>query len=127
MTRHGALQILKFGFSGGIATLVHSGIFLVLVSCLVPPVISNAIAFLAAFGVSFIMQARWTFDVQAPTKGHCVRFTVPALVGFLSNSVIVFVTMDVFLWNKYNALAAMIIITIPLTFAINKFWVFSRG
>ena len=118
MNRFGAFQILKFSFSGGNTTLVHSGILLVLVTCFIATIISNTIAFLVPLGISFFLQSKWTFGIQELT---------PVLFGVLSNTVIDFIAMDLLLRNKYGTVFFMIVITIPLTFAINKLWVFSCG
>lgn len=124
LDRQYLFKILRFGLSGLAATLTHALIFLVLIEQNVHPLISNTAAFLLAFCVSFILQSKWTFQTKQVNNKHFAKFLFSALLGFLLNSAIVFMAMQIFLFNQYIALAAMVIITTPVIFLVNNYWVF---
>ncbi len=50
------------------------------------PLLSNLLAFLIAFGASFVGHFRYTFQGQAHSQGRAFyRFIAVAVVGFLAN------------------------------------------
>ncbi len=97
-TRTGRHRILtelftawRFGLVGIAATLTHAGIALALtVSELAHPLVANLIAFLVAFGVSFLGHHFWSFPDPASTarrrRRRMLRFFVLALTGFSANT-----------------------------------------
>ncbi len=119
--------LIRFAISGGLATLTHITVFVLLVESLhMRPLYASVPAFLAAVGVSYVMNYRWTFDAQGPHHVMLPRFVLVALAGLGLNMLITWLVVDVgHYWYGY-ALAA-IVMSVPLvTFSLSKFWVFGR-
>ncbi len=77
LERHGLLT-LRFGLVGVLATLVHTGVAMTALSLLHRPLLSNLFGFLAAFGVSFLGHALWTFKLEVGRWRAARRFFVPS-------------------------------------------------
>ena len=119
--------LIRFAISGGLATLTHIAVFVLLVEwLLMRPLYASVPAFLAAVGVSYGMNYRWTFDAQGPHQVMLPRFVLVALAGLGLNMLITWLVVDVgHYWYGY-ALAA-IVVSVPLmTFSLSKWWVFDR-
>ena len=119
--------LIRFAISGGLATLTHITVFVLLVEwLLMRPLYASVPAFLAAVGVSYGMNYRWTFDAQGPHQVMLPRFVLVALAGLGLNMLITWLVVDVgHYWYGY-ALAA-IVVSVPLvTFSLSKWWVFDR-
>lgn len=124
-------QIVRFGLVGGLATLLHVGVFVSLADGAgFHPQMANLLAWLAAFALSFLGHFHWTFRESPgrPTRrarDALVRFLGVSLFGLVLNSGIVVVVVDVS--GGSNAMAALLMATVVPTilFAINRYWAFS--
>lgn len=124
-------QIVRFGLVGGLATLVHIGIFLGLADGLgFHPQAANLLAWFTAFIISFLGHFHWTFQdnpVGTPRRATdaLIRFLAVSLLGLGLNSGIVMVVVGIL--DAPNAMAALLMATLvpALLFAINRFWAFS--
>jgi putative flippase GtrA len=119
--------LIRFAISGGLATLTHIAVFVLLVEGLsMRPLYASVPAFLTAVGVSYGMNFRWTFDAQGPHHVMLPRFLLVALVGLGLNMLITWLVVDVgHYWYGY-ALAAVVVIVPLVTFSLSKLWVFSK-
>lgn len=118
-------QISRFGVVGIISMLCH-GVSLAFWIEIIgfSPVVSNSIAFLTAFSISYLGHYNWTFSSDSDHATSLPRFFVIAASGFLINGII----MDV-ATNKYDLHYSwgflIIVITIPLlTYFVSRLWVF---
>lgn len=118
-------QIIKFIISGATATLVYSIVFICAIKLKIPSVLSHTFAFLISFVINFLIQSKWVFTVKKFEKLFLIKFIIIALLGFMVNSAIVFLVMDVFNQSEYLSIATMVVTTPVLTFTLNKLWVFS--
>ena len=124
-------QIARFGLVGGLATLVHVGVFLSLADKIgFHPQMANLLAWLTAFVVSFLGHFLWTFQenpdgTQRRAADALVRFLGVSLLGLGLNSGIVMVMVGII--GASNAMAAVLMATLvpALLFAINRYWAFS--
>ena len=87
LERHGLLT-LRFGLVGVLATLVHTGVAMTALSLLHRPLLSNLFGFLAAFGVSFLGHALWTFKLESGRWRAARRFFVVSGCSFLFSTVV---------------------------------------
>jgi putative flippase GtrA len=119
--------LIRFAISGGLATLTHIAVFVLLVEGLsMRPLYASVPAFLTAVGVSYGMNFRWTFDAQGPHHVMLPRFLLVALVGLGLNMLITWLVVDVgHYWYGYT-LAAVVVIVPLVTFSLSKLWVFSK-
>ena len=119
--------MLRFAVSGGLATVVHAGVFVSLVEWFaLRPVLAAAPAFVFALFVSYGMNYHWTFSASAPHRVMLPRFVVVALLGLALNLGITYAVVDVaHYWYGYALL--LIVLLVPLvTFLLSKFWVFNK-
>ena len=120
-------SLIRFGMSGGLATLTHIAVFVALVEWFqMRPLFAAVPAFLAAVSVSYSLNYRWTFKAQGPHQVLLPRYVLVTLTGFLLNLLITYLFVDVMqLWYGY-ALMAIILIIPAATFLLSRFWVFQE-
>lgn len=118
-------QLFRFGIVGGLATILNSLIFVLLVNWLhFRPLIGNFLAFLVAFLVSYFGHFLWTFKNKSHNRKKLVKFLITSLIGLAINSGFVWIFMHHFHQSAYVTTIPMIFITPLFVFCINKFWVF---
>ena len=103
--------LIRFGISGGLATFTHVAVFVLLVEWVhIRPLYAAVPAFVAAVGVSYGMNYRWTFESDGPHHALLPRFVLVALAGLGLNLLITYLVVDVgHYWYGY-ALAAIVVI-----------------
>lgn len=119
--------LLRFGVSGGLATVTHVAVFVALVEWFeVRPVVAAVPAFGFALFVSYGMNYHWTFSVNGLHRVMLPRFVLVALIGLSMNLAITYTVVDVMsYWYGYALL--LILLAVPLvTFTLSKFWVFNE-
>jgi len=119
--------LLRFAVSGGLATVMHVGVFVFLVEWFaLRPVLAATPAFVFALFVSYGMNYHWTFSASSPHRRMLPRFIMVALLGLALNLGITYAVVDVgHYWYGYALL--LIIFFVPLmTFFLSKFWVFNE-
>ena len=120
-------QLFRFGIVGGLATLLNSVVFVILVDRLhIQPLLGNLLAFLSAFFVSYFGHSWWTFKNTKHSHEKLAKFLTTSLIGLAINSGFVWVLMHHLHQTAYVATLPMIFITPLLIFFINKFWVFQE-
>lgn len=118
-------QISRFGVVGVISMFCHgvSLVFWIEVIGL-SPVVSNSIAFLTAFGVSYLGHYNWTFRSDSDHAKSLPKFFMIAVSGFVLNGIIMDAATNKF-GLHYSWGFLMIVVAIPLlTYFVSRFWVF---
>lgn len=117
--------LARFAVSGGLATVTHVCVFVVLVEWLgVRPIAAVGPAFAVALLVSYGMNYHWTFSASGPHRTLLPRFVVVALTGLGLNLSITYAVVDVAgYWYGYALLAVTTLIPL-ITFTLSKIWVF---
>jgi putative flippase GtrA len=90
LAQHSALlgQLVRYAFTGGLASIVNIGIYWVLRRAGMDPNLAWAIGFAAAVVVGYVIHSRWSFqghgrrDNLARTGG---RFVIVSLISFALN------------------------------------------
>lgn len=121
-------QILRFGVSGGVLTLLVAGGYWAIATLLhVDPNLSLLIVFLIASGVGYLLHSRFSF------RGHGSRDRAHVRTGrFLVTNSLGFVTNQFFVWFLVKQLGGptwwpvipIVLVTPVLTFTLNRRWVF---
>ena len=118
-------QVMKFLTVGGGATAMHVATALALNGLAnVPPLWANVLAFLAASGVTYFGNWRWTFDAASPHGLAVPRFMALSLSCFAVNQAIVYAFVE---WAGRPLWVAMIpvVLVIPaLSFWLSRTWIF---
>lgn len=92
-----------------------------------PPEISNSLAFLIAFSVSFLGHRFLSFPGARISMGaSLVRFGLSALAGFLTNQIaFIALTRGTGLWPT-TALAIALVLAAGQTYLLGRYWAFRR-
>jgi len=117
------IQLAKYGFFGVISTLIHLFTAWLIIYFFTKSIfIANTIAFFIAFLFSYIFQTLFVFNVNINTK-RLLKFFIVQYSSFLLSYLI----SNIF-YIKNSYLHTLIIVAIiPLiTFAIHKFWTFTK-
>lgn len=88
---------------------------------------SNWLGFLAAFPVSYLGHRFWTF--QATTMKHpqaILKFFVVALLSFLGNQGLLWLGLQTTPLPFWLLLAIVMLLIALLTYALSKYWVFTK-
>ncbi|CAM3106755.1 Putative flippase GtrA (transmembrane translocase of bactoprenol-linked glucose) [Paracoccus aminovorans] len=115
----------RFALTGGVATLVHLAIAIMLIRLGVAPLIGNAAAFATAFMVSFWGHHLFTFaghgvDVQNSLS----RFVIVAVLGFIANESSLALLLKFAAVPAELALLVSTLIAAVLTFFLSRYWAF---
>jgi len=118
-------QLLSFGVVGVLNALIYYALYAALVSLKVHPQIANAVAFVLSLLNSFILNRQWTFRRKNPYLPIiAVRFLAVYLANYLVGAALLWSYIDLFHINKYFAPLLCLPLTVPISFLINKKWVF---
>ena len=121
-------QLVRYAFTGGLASLVNIGVYWALAAGGMDPNLAWTVGFLAAVAVGYVVHSRWSFqghgrrDNLARTGG---RFFVVSLVSFAINQLWVWLLvqhLDLPLWAPYPLVLG---VTPLIIFALNRRWVFA--
>jgi len=119
-------RLLRFGLTGGLATAVHLGVALALVSgagwALWP---ANVIAYLSALLVSYFGHALWVFG-QRPLAGNFMRYLLVNSVSLLIISALSWLAEH---FSLDHRLAVVLIATsVPLSsYVLHSRYTFAPG
>ena len=121
-------QLVRYGLTGGVASVVNIGVYWVLAANGMDPNLAWTIGFLAAVLVGYVVHSRWSFrghgrrDNLARTGG---RFFAVSLVSFALNQLWVWLLVRHFalpLWSPYPLVLG---VTPLIVFSLNRRWVFA--
>ena len=121
-------QLVRYGLTGGLASLVNIGVYWVLAAGGMDPNLAWTIGFLAAVLVGYMVHSRWSFrghgrrDNLARTGG---RFFAVSLVSFALNQLWVWLLVRELvlpLWAPYPLVLG---VTPLIIFSLNRRWVFA--
>jgi len=123
-------EFLTFGIIGFLNTLVHFGVYF-LVLFFLPDErlfihISEGIAFIGASCFSFYMNSRFTFKVK-PSREKTTAVFIVLICKFIADQLLTWFFITLILWqfgeNSYETFAPILaqIILIPLTFLSLRF------
>jgi len=116
---------LRFLITGGLATIVHVGLFSALLrfTALSPPV-ATVISFLCALTLSYRLHHSWTFKVQGQHRKFFFRFVLIACTGSALNYTIMSLATGTLGWHPLAGLALVVAVVAPGSFAANRWWGF---
>ena len=128
--QHSALlgQIIRFGLTGGLLTLLVAGGYWLVAEFLgVDPLLSMTLNYLVFTGLGYFLHSRWSFRGHGsrdnPTARTARFFTVNT-IGFLTNQFFVWLLVYRLGGENWWPVIPVIFVTPVLTFALNRKWVF---
>ncbi|GEB88791.1 GtrA family protein [Zymomonas mobilis] len=121
-------QVVRFGITGGLTTLINAGIYYGGIKWIhLSPLLANFIGYLVAMITGYIMHSRFSFRGHGCQDSHwqlLPRFFLASLLSLAGNSFWVWLLVDVMHQLKWTPLPFMIFVTPLLSFWLNRQWVF---
>jgi putative flippase GtrA len=120
-------QLVRYGLTGGLATVVNYGVFWVLAANRLDPNFAWTIGYLGAVLVCYVIHSRWSFrghgrrDNLARTGG---RFFAVSLVSFALNQLWVWLLVGYFALPLWAPSPLVFGVTPLIVFSLNRRWVF---
>ena len=121
-------QLVRYGLTGGIASVVNIGVYWLLAANGMDPNLAWTIGFLAAVLVGYVVHSRWSFkghgrrDNLARTGG---RFFAVSLVSFALNQLWVWLLVSHFGLPLWAPSPLVFGVTPLIVFSLNRRWVFA--
>jgi putative flippase GtrA len=120
------LQLVRFGFVGGIGFVINVAVYALLVRVFhIEYHVAAVGAWLVAVANNFVMNRHWTFDARGE-RAHeqAVRFLLVSLVAFGFSQLVLTLLVEVDGMHKVLAQAIAVAASTPLNFIGNKLWSF---
>lgn len=111
-------RILRFGITGALSTLMHYGIYCLMLLWVVAA-IAYTIGYVISFACNYMMTTFFTFH-EHPTHGNALGFIGSHIVNYLLSVSL----LQVFIWMGVNELIAPILvlfIAIPVNFLLLRY------
>ncbi|MBR0806190.1 GtrA family protein [Bradyrhizobium japonicum] len=121
--------ILRFGLTGVTTTLVYFVLTNAFVlSSMMRPVVSSVCAYVISVAISYLMQSRFTFQVDGDSLDQVARFVVMSLTGLVVSWCVMALTVDLLHWPYLTGAIGVCVIIPVLNFFLMRGWVFgTRG
>lgn len=117
-------QILSFGAVGMIATATHVSVaWLLMEATGIDRFVANFCGAMAAFGVSLLGNARFTFATERSLLRCAGRYVFVTLASLALTSAILAVTTRMGLPTYWYVLSVLVAVP-PTTFLLARFWAF---
>lgn len=121
-------SIFAFGTVGLLATLTHVATGLALVEAgLLRPFSANLVAFLAAFGLSYLGHRRFTFRSDVAHARALPKFFATVIAGLVLNQSIVYVAVTLLGWPYIAALALVVTVVPVAVYLALRDWTFREA
>lgn len=124
------LQFIRFAIVGGFVTFVSVALYWVAAMPLgMTPLVANGVSYLISVVVGYFLHSLLTFrdpDAQRDVM-TTVRFFLSSLVGFALNSFWAWVLTGPIGGPKWWPMIPIALVTPPVTFLLNRIWVFRQG
>jgi putative flippase GtrA len=120
------LQLVRFGFVGGLGFVVNLVVYTLCVHALgIDYQLAAIAAWLVAVVNNFVLNRHWTFDARAGrVHFQAVRFVVVSLVALGFSLLILMLLVEAAGVAKVPAQALAVAASMPLNFLGNKLWSF---
>lgn len=117
-------EFIRFALVGATNTAVHAGIVIMIMEVFSPPAaMANAVAFIFANMISYVLNSRFTFGTPISFTGYR-RFLMVSLVTLVLTLLIT--TAVEYAGLHYGVGLAMVILIVPvLNYLVMKIWAFA--
>ncbi|WP_411993330.1 GtrA family protein [Agarivorans sp. DSG3-1] len=118
------LRIVRYGLAGGVATLLHFMLALLVLSIWpLAFIVANFVGFSVAFVFSYLVQTRWVFQKDIDIN-NALRFFVVQ-----SGALCLSIWLSSLLTDYPNIVKVMLVIILlpAITFIVHRFWTFARA
>lgn len=116
-------RLLRFGATGVLATAIHVTVATILIAGFgVPPYLGNAVAFLVATTVSYLINTQWSFASRL-SRRTLRRYIVVAAIGCLLTVAVSGAAQLAGLDYRIGILLVILLVT-PITFLLHNHWTY---
>ena len=121
-------QLLRFAIAGLGVTAFSAAVYLFYAMPLhAEPLIANVVSHVAGVALGYSIHSRWSFRESATQDAASLwRFAVASGLAFALNSLWVWIGTDLLALPVWAPVPAMMFVTPLSSFALNRWWVFSR-
>jgi putative flippase GtrA len=119
----------RYAVVGLLGAVSHLSVLGILVErCGVDPIVGSIAGFLVALGLSYWLNALWTFDASPqPHRQAIVRYTCVSVMGLCLNTFIMFCFVHLFgQWYVLGQAIAAIVVPFH-NFLLNYYWTFKQN
>lgn len=120
------VKLFTYGFVGVIGTAIHFSTLALLVEWFdQDPVFSSSVGFVLTVIVSFYLNKKYTFRVQAgKTSSKFLKYVIVSSSGFVLNGLIMFLAVDVLSWHYFIGQSIVVVVLPVSNFLLNNYWTF---
>jgi len=121
-------QLLRFAIAGVGVTAFSVVIYLIYAMGLhADPLLANAVSHVAGVALGYSIHSRWSFRESATQDATSLwRFAIASGLAFALNSLWVWLGTSLLALPAWAPVPAMLFVTPLTSFALNRWWVFSR-
>ncbi len=121
-------QLIRYGVTGGIVTLIGVGVYWFCVKSLgAAPLLATFAAYLVAVMIGYVLHSRFSFRGHGSRDnpiGTTSRFFAGSVVSYLLNSLFVWIVTGPMAFAPEWGIVPMVFVTPLIIFVINRLWVF---
>jgi putative flippase GtrA len=122
------VQLLRFALAGLGVTAFSVVVYLFYATSLhVEPLLANTVGHIAGVAAGYSLHSRWSFRESATQDATSLwRFAAASILAFALNSLWVWIGTNLLALPDWTPVPAMLFVTPLASFALNRWWVFSR-
>ncbi|MFM9852963.1 MAG: GtrA family protein [Sphingomonadaceae bacterium] len=121
-------QVIRFGLTGGLLTLLVAGSYWAIAELLhIDPMLSLTLVFIVFTALGYVLHSRWSFAGHGARDNVGVRglrFFASNSLGFLANQGFVWFLVKYLGGPTWWPIIPIIFVTPLITFTLNRRWVF---
>lgn len=125
------VELIKYGFFGGITTLINLALFFLFTQMGMQYIIANTISYIIAVIINYFLNQFFVFKTTgkptAKKRTEFINFFLVRLGSLCVDNVLFFIVVDVFNINLYFGRITLSLLIIMLTFIVNKKFVFKKS
>ncbi len=122
------MQLLRFAAAGLGVTAFSVAVYLFYATILhADPLLANTVGHVAGVAAGYSLHSRWSFRESATQDANSLwRFAAASVLAFALNSLWVWIGTGLLALPSWAPVPAMLFVTPLTSFALNRWWVFSR-
>jgi putative flippase GtrA len=121
-------QLVRYGITGGIVTLIGVGVYWACVRSVgASPLLATFVAYVVAVMIGYVLHSRFSFKGHGSRDnpiGTTSRFFAGSVVSYLLNSLFVWIVTGPMAFAPEWGIVPMVFVTPLIIFVINRLWVF---
>lgn len=122
------MQFVKFCLVGASNTVISLAVYYIFIAFNKEfYILGNAVGFVVSVLNSYFWNSRFVFKKQDEKGKTIVKTFIAYGTNLVLGSVLLYLFIDVLYISEYIAPLIGLIVTIPLNFMLNKFWIMKKG